>query len=107
MPMTTTETLDRGRAAYQRQAWGEAYAQLSAAEQEAPLEPDDLVLLAMAAFLLGRDADSDTILTRAHREYLGRGDVERAVRCAFWLGMQLMDKGEMAQASGWFARARR
>src|SRR5262249_37543813 len=30
-----------------------------------------------------------------------------AARCAGWLGMDLMQRGDMAQASGWIARARR
>jgi hypothetical protein len=32
--------------------------QLSAADKETPLEPDDLERLAVAAFLVGKDADS-------------------------------------------------
>jgi hypothetical protein len=36
--MTTTDVLDRGRAAFARHAWGDAYAQLSAADGVAALE---------------------------------------------------------------------
>jgi hypothetical protein len=71
------------------------------------LEPDDLLSLAMAAYLVGRNADSVEILTRAHHECLDRGDAPLAARCAFWVGFQLIDRGEMAQAAGWLARARR
>jgi hypothetical protein len=45
---------DGGRASFGRQAWGDAYAQLSAADKEAPLEFDDLERLAVAAYLVGR-----------------------------------------------------
>jgi len=105
--MERTDQLERGRNAYARQAWGEAFAQLSAADRATPLEPADLELLAVAAGLLGRDRDSDDVTARAHHEYLRLGDVPRAARCAFWLGMSLLNRGEMARGGGWLARARR
>jgi hypothetical protein len=49
--MTAAGSLDRGRAAFRRQAWGDAYAQLTAADREAALEPEDLERLAIAAQL--------------------------------------------------------
>jgi hypothetical protein len=66
--------LDGGRASFGRQAWGEAYAQLSAADKEAPLELDDLERLAAAAYLVGRDEDSTDIWARAHHECVRLGD---------------------------------
>lgn len=101
------EALDRGRDAFARRAWKDAYEQLAAADRAAPLEPQDLERLATAAYLLGKDADSDDLLARAHQAYLARGDAARAARCAFWLGFGLLDRGEHAQAGGWLARARR
>ena len=47
------------------------------------------------------------ISERAHGEARRSGDVPRAVRAAFWIGMGLGDRGEWARASGWFARAER
>jgi DNA-binding CsgD family transcriptional regulator len=35
------------------------------------------------------------------------GGVERAARCAFWLAFGLLNRGELARAGGWLARARR
>ncbi|MGH2625513.1 MAG: DNA-binding response regulator, partial [Anaerolineales bacterium] len=105
--MTTADALDRGRKSFGRQAWGDAYAQLLAADHGAPLESEDLERLATAAYLVGRYADSVDIWARAHHEFLSRGDAPRAARCAFWLGVELVNKGEMAPAGGWFARARR
>jgi DNA-binding CsgD family transcriptional regulator len=104
---STLEELDRGREAFVRQAWGDAYTELLTADQERPLEPEDLERLATAAYLTGRDDDSAEVWARAHHEFLSRGNAERAVRCAFWLGLQLVIKGEMAHAGGWLARARR
>jgi len=99
--------LDRGREAFARRAWGDAYSQLAAADREAPLDPEDLDLLAMAAHLVGRDVDSADLWARAHQAHLSRGDAERAARCAFWLAFWLMLQGERARSGGWLARARR
>ncbi len=106
-PMIAAEVLEEGRDSFARHAWTDAHARLSAADGEAPLEPADLERLATAAFLIGRDAECADLWTRAHQELLGRGEVERAVRCAFWLAFGLMNKGERARASGWLARAQR
>jgi DNA-binding CsgD family transcriptional regulator len=105
--MTATNPLDRGREAFGLQAWGEAYAQLSSADRAAPLEPDDLERLGTAAHLLGREDESADIAARAHHEYLARGNARRAARCAFWVAMPLVFKGETARASGWVARGSR
>jgi ATP/maltotriose-dependent transcriptional regulator MalT len=105
--MTMGDALDRGRESFARQAWGDAYAQLSAADHGASLDPEDLERLATAAYLTGRDADSTDVWTRAHHECLRLGDAARAARCAFWLGFGLLLKGEMARGGGWLSRAQR
>ncbi len=99
--------LGRGRDAYQRRAWGETYAQLSAAARETPLEAEDLERLAVTCMLLGRDAESAGYLARAYHAFLGSKAPERAARVAFWLVLDLLERGETAQASGWIGRARR
>ncbi len=104
---STADALQRGRDAYRRRAWGEAYAQLTAADRASPLDPEDLQRLAITCLLLGRDAESTDCLARAQQGFLSREDPERAARCAFWLGYYLQERGEAAQASGWIARARR
>jgi hypothetical protein len=78
----TAVTLERGRKSFGRQRWADAYAQLSAADQKTPLEPEDLDRFATAAYLIGRDEDSADTLARAHHEFLGRGEVARAACCA-------------------------
>jgi DNA-binding NarL/FixJ family response regulator len=105
--MTTAETLDRGRESFERRAWADAFDSLSAADRESPLAPEDLERLAMAAYLVGRDAECDEVSARAHQEWLRLGGTERAVRCAFWLAFSLLNRGELARAGGWLARARR
>jgi DNA-binding CsgD family transcriptional regulator len=103
----TASDLDRGRDSFASRAWGAAFEQLSATDRQAPLAAEDLELAARAAFLVGKDADSTDLWTRAHQAYLNAASLEEAVRCAFWAGFQLMLRGEMAPAGGWFERARR
>ena len=105
--MTAAESLARGRESFGRRAWADAFAGLSAADRETRLEPEDLERLATAAYLLGRDDDSAELWERAHHELLSGGDAERAARCAFWLAVGLLDRGEIAPGSGWIARASR
>jgi DNA-binding CsgD family transcriptional regulator len=99
-------TLDEARAAFGRQAWGVARSAYAAARDRAPLTPDDIERYAIAAHLVGEEAESRELLTRGYRESLERKDVTRAFRFAFWLGHGLIFTGEMGQAGGWFARAR-
>ncbi len=106
--MTDSQSLEEGRAAFERGAWSETYARLAALDARAPLDPDDLDRLATAAYLIGEDTASDQARTRAHAGFLERGDVIRAARSAFWLVFALTDRpGQQAQAAGWFARAQR
>ena len=96
-----------GRDAFQRRAWKEAHAQLAAADRAAPLGPADRERLAVAAYLSGGGRDALDQLARTHQQFLEQGDPARAVRCAFWIAFQLIDGGDLAQAGGWLARARR
>jgi hypothetical protein len=106
-PMSRVDALDRGRESFRRQEWGDAYAQLSAAGRQVSLEPDDLERLAVAAYLAGRDADSEEAWTGAHHHSLAVADWGRAARCAFWLGITLINRMEPARGGGWLARAQR
>jgi DNA-binding CsgD family transcriptional regulator len=105
--MTVTGALDRGRESFRRQSWADAYAQLAAADRDAPLEVADIEMLAAAASLAGDDPASSDAWVRAHQEYVRAGDPARAVRCAFWLVLGLMLRGELAPAAGWLARGQR
>ncbi|HMB61501.1 MAG TPA: LuxR C-terminal-related transcriptional regulator [Eudoraea sp.] len=87
--------------------WTETYVQLLTADKKRSLEPQELETYALSAYLTGRDVESYQILERAHRNYLGHGNTQKAVRCSFWLGLMLMNKGERARSGGWFARGER
>jgi DNA-binding CsgD family transcriptional regulator len=94
--------------AFDKGAWSEAYALLNAADARAPLDPDDLDRLAIAAYLIGEDSTSVQARTRAHAAFLERGEPIRAARSAFWLAFTIVDKPDQrAQAAGWLARAQR
>jgi len=106
--VTHQQSIEAGRAAFEKNAWADAYALLSAADAQTPLDPDDLDRLATAAFLIGEDAAGIRARTRAHAGFLERADPIRAARTAFWLGFTLLDQpGQAAQAGGWLARAQR
>lgn len=98
---------DRGLAAFDSRRWADAYGQLVAADREEGLEPGALEPLSVAAYLMGRWEESVEVLARAHQEYLEGDDPVGAARCAFWLGFQLLMRGERARGAGWVARAER
>ncbi|MGH9042949.1 MAG: LuxR C-terminal-related transcriptional regulator [Acidimicrobiia bacterium] len=98
------DAIELGREAFARREWGGAYTLLGTG---GPLEAEDLERLAVAAYLTGRDKESDDAWQRAQAECVRLGDPARAARCAFWLGFALLFRGEMAQASGWLARSQR
>jgi DNA-binding CsgD family transcriptional regulator len=99
--------LARGRESFTGRAWMDAYKSLSHADQEAPLGAGDLELLATSASMIGRDDDCLDSLERAYRVHLEAGEALRAVRCAFWVGINLLLRGETARGTGWLGRAQR
>jgi DNA-binding CsgD family transcriptional regulator len=112
MPKDVTVQADEdlrrhGRDAYARRAWTEAYTALAEAGRTGLLSAVDLEALATAAYMLGRDDDYVAALERAHHAHLEAGEVARAVRCAFWMGITLAQKGDVGPATGWLGRAQR
>ncbi len=101
------DELARGRESYARRAWRDVHESLSRADQAGSLEPGDHELLATSAYMLGRDDEYVSGLEHAHHAYLDGGERLRAVRCAFWIGINLILRGELGRASGWLGRARR
>jgi DNA-binding CsgD family transcriptional regulator len=105
--MTDAPALVRGRDLFRQKLWEESYHALETADRETPLDPADLERLATAAYLVGRDDESEGFRTRAHQLFLARGDSEGAARAAFWLAFGLLQRGAMAPALGWLTRAER
>ena len=105
--MGAVDELAQGRESYARRAWMAAYESLSQADKERSLGGADLELLATSAYMIGHGDDYLDVLERAHRAHVASGAVLCAVRCAFWVGMQLAITGEMGGATGWLGRAQR
>lgn len=101
-----TKEVEQGREAYKRRAWADAYNSLSLADKLDPLTVKDLELLAISAYMIARDDAYLGALERAYHAYLDADESARAIRCAFWLGLRLLFKGEVGRATGWHARAK-
>ena len=80
--MSDIHLLARARKSFGQHTWADSYRLFEAADREAPLEPEDVERLATAAYLLGREDESEAYWERAHRTFLERGDREGAARCA-------------------------
>ncbi len=99
-----SDALERGRDAFERRAWSEAFEQLTDADL---VEADDLERLAVTANLLGLDEASEQAWEQAHAACVDCDDPAGAARCAFWLGLTLLLRGDEARGGGWVARAER
>jgi DNA-binding CsgD family transcriptional regulator len=99
--------LERGRAAYARRAWEEAFVALSLADAGGPLAAPDLERLAWAAELNGRHHEFLVLLERLYGAHLDAGAGLLAARAAFWISLRLFPLGEVGRANGWLARAQR
>jgi DNA-binding CsgD family transcriptional regulator len=99
--------LEHGRECYRRRAWGDAYDAFTCADRATALEADDLEQLATAAYLTGRDLEFQRTLERLHRVHVEAEARARAARCAFWLGLTLLFRGDVGQSNAWTARGER
>ena len=105
--MGRRDPLEHGRDCYVRRAWADAYQALLFADQAAALQPEDLDRLATAAFLIGRDDEFQRLQERLHRLHADADDVARAARCAYWLALFSLLRGEVGPANAWIARGQR
>jgi DNA-binding CsgD family transcriptional regulator len=101
------DTLSQARRSFDERSWAESYRLFQIADREATLPAGDLERAAVAAYLLGRDTESEAFRERAHHACLEHADAEGAARSAFWLGFGLLQRGAAAPALGWLARAER
>lgn len=105
--MTMEDAIERGRAAFDRHAWTEAYEALRVADSETPLDFGNLERAGVAGQLIGNDDEAAGLWGRAHQDALRTGDLTGAARMAFRLGMMFAGRGDMAVGGGWLARAAR
>jgi DNA-binding CsgD family transcriptional regulator len=100
-------SVDRARAAFEAQAWDDAFAGYTAAAGEQRLQAADAEHLAVAAYLVGEDGACERAWDTAHHLALDAGDLAGAARCACWQGLFLLLQGHTAKANGWLTRAER
>lgn len=98
-------SLQRGMGALERRSWVEADQHLSEARKADELAAGVLEQLAVVRLLVGRQEASEESWIEAHESFLRDGDPRGAARCAFWLGLLLVLRGEMARGGGWLGRA--
>ena len=101
-----TSSVERARAAFERRAWGAAFAAFAAAKRTS-LDAADYERLAVCAYLVGEDDECAKAWEAAHRVALEANDPAESARCAFWLAMCLILRGQMARARGWLTRVER
>jgi DNA-binding NarL/FixJ family response regulator len=82
--------------------WVARYDELTA--RRAALTAEELDELGLAAWFLGRTAECERAWDAAHHAYLDAGERDAAIRCAFWLGYTLADRGETVRAGAWMSR---
>ena len=101
------DLLEHGRECYGRRAWADAYQALVSADEQTTLQAEDLERLGTAAFLTGRDVEFQRLQERLHRVHADADDEARAARCAFWLALFSLLRGEVGPANAWIARGQR
>ncbi|HEU4319776.1 MAG TPA: adenylate/guanylate cyclase domain-containing protein [Acidimicrobiia bacterium] len=101
------QSITAGREAYGRNSWEEAYQELKSADGSDDFDPDDLVLLADAAWFSGRVEESTQTLERAYLGYVDEGAPDSAAVIAIRLVERAFRAGEAPIAQGWLARAER
>jgi ATP/maltotriose-dependent transcriptional regulator MalT len=105
--MSAIGELEHGRTLCNDGAWREAHEALTRAGRSGELAAEDHERLATAAYMLGRLEEYVDAMAAAHSCHVERGATQRAARCAFWIGMQLLLAGELGRGTGWIERAKR
>lgn len=103
--MQRRENLDAGREHFAHRRWRAAEEQLTLAETSGQIDGIGLEELANARILVGEQEAGESAWARAHEAYVRHHDARGAARCAFWLGLVLLLRGEMARGGGWIARS--
>ena len=99
--------LARARELFEREQWEDAYARFSEMDRATALAAQDVERLATSAQMVGHFAEAENAWARAHTAHLAAGSTDDAVRCAYWVIMPMLFRGEMAKAGGWIARIQR
>ncbi|HEY3068720.1 MAG TPA: tetratricopeptide repeat protein [Gaiellaceae bacterium] len=105
MSQVVQNPLEAGREAARRGAWQEAYAQLSAADQDGALTGEDLELLANAALWTGHLGASIEYAERAYTRFVDEGQTIKAAMTALSLAAEYRNKLQNSASAGWHQTA--
>lgn len=100
-------TIEMGRKAFERRAWSDAVSAFNEVDQEEPLSPHDLELLADAAWWSGHPDESVDALERAYAGYVDAGSPGEAASVAVLLAYLGARRQAFSIVAGWTARAQR
>jgi ATP/maltotriose-dependent transcriptional regulator MalT len=103
--MAGADSLQTGLTSLEQGRWAEADGHLTDVQAGGDLAADVLERLAVARLMIGRQEAGEECLVAAHESYLRADDRPGAARCAFWLGLMLVMRAEMARGGGWIGRA--
>jgi len=87
--------------------WRATYERLATLDAAAPLAPPQLLELAVAAYLVGKDSESIATLIRAHQAFVQGRELRQAGGVAAQLALIAMNTNDVAQAAGWMSRSAR
>jgi class 3 adenylate cyclase len=102
-----SDTVEAGREALRRHSWNEALQAFSGADRDGGLSPDELQLLAEAAWWAGRPDDAVEAMERAYAGYMQAGNRLAAAAVALRVGEVAFRRLAYSIGSGWLARAER
>lgn len=97
----------RARGALDRHAWSEAYEVMTEADRAGDLAPDDLEVLAQAAWWVGQQDAASEAWERAYTLHARSGDKLAAANAAAQLAFNLLGAGLPSVLNGWVNRAPR
>jgi class 3 adenylate cyclase len=103
----TTQTIDVARKAVERRAWDDAVAAFHELDEETPLSPQDLELLADAAWWSGNPDETVEVLERAFAAYVDQGSRIDAAGVAVLLAYLAARRNAGSIVAGWAAHAQR
>ena len=98
---------DQATSALARHAWRDARDLLAAADVRGELAPDELELLAQAAWWMGMLPAAIDARERAYAAATKSGDTETAVTAAITLGRDNLNRSAYSVANAWLNRAER
>jgi class 3 adenylate cyclase len=105
--MAVTQTIDVARTAVNRRAWRDALEAFHEVDQETPLSPQDLELLADAAWWSGNPDETVEVLERAFAAYVDQGSRLDAAGVAVLIAYLAARRNAESIVTGWVAHALR